>query len=81
MSFEEAETAFSDEEALLPDDVEHSTGEERFVLLGLSGALRLLTVVHCYRVDEEVIRSSQPGGLPDLSAPSMAHGGCDEARV
>jgi len=45
VSFEEAVTAFSDDEALL-----------RFVLLGLSGALRLLTVVHCYRVDDEVIR-------------------------
>jgi uncharacterized DUF497 family protein len=38
------------------DDLDHSTNEERFVLLGLSGTLRLLTVVHCYRVDDEVIR-------------------------
>jgi uncharacterized DUF497 family protein len=56
VSFEEAVTAFSDDEALLLDDPDHSTEEERFVLLGLSGALRLLTVVHCYRVDDEVIR-------------------------
>lgn len=56
VSFEEAVTAFSDEEALLLDDPDHSTDEERFVLLGLSGTLRLLTVVHCYRVDDEVIR-------------------------
>jgi uncharacterized DUF497 family protein len=56
VSFEEAVTAFSDDEALLLDDPDHSTDEERFVLLGLSGTLRLLTVIHCYRVDDEVIR-------------------------
>jgi uncharacterized DUF497 family protein len=56
VSFDEAVTAFSDDEALLLDDLDHSTNEERFVLLGLSGTLRLLTVVHCYRVDDEVIR-------------------------
>lgn len=56
VSFEEAVTAFSDDEALLLDDPDHSTDEERFVLLGLSGALRLLIVIHCYRVDDEVIR-------------------------
>jgi uncharacterized DUF497 family protein len=56
VSFEEAVTAFSDDEALLLDDPDHSTDEERFVLLGLSGALRLLTEIHCYRVDDEVIR-------------------------
>jgi uncharacterized DUF497 family protein len=40
VSFEEAVTAFSDDEALLLDDPDHSTDEERFVLLGLSGTLR-----------------------------------------
>ena len=35
VSFEEAVTAFSDDEALLLDDPDHSTDEERFVLLGL----------------------------------------------
>ena len=56
VSFEEAVSAFSDDEALLLDDPDHSTEEERFVLLGLSGTLRLLTVVHCNRVDDEVVR-------------------------
>jgi len=31
-------------------------GEERFVLLGLSAALRVLLVCHCYRKTDEVIR-------------------------
>jgi len=40
--FEEARTVFEDDEALLIPDPEHSIGEERFVLLGLSAALRVL---------------------------------------
>jgi uncharacterized DUF497 family protein len=55
ISFEEAVTAFSDDEALLLDDPDHSMDEERFILLGLSGTLRLLTVVHCYRDADDVI--------------------------
>lgn len=54
--FEEARTVFEDDEALLIPDPEHSTGEERFILLGLSVALRLLVVVHCERLDGEIIR-------------------------
>jgi uncharacterized protein len=55
VTFEEAQTVFSDAAALLLDDPEHSTGEERFLLLGLSATLRLLVVVHCYRADDGVI--------------------------
>ncbi|MEN9817944.1 MAG: hypothetical protein RLZ32_1824 [Gemmatimonadota bacterium] len=54
--FEEARTVFEDEEALLIPDPIHSVGEERFVLLGLSAASRVLVVVHCERADGEVIR-------------------------
>ena len=56
VSFTEAETVFSDEHALLVDDPEHSSQEERFALLGLSAKLRTLVVVHCYREEEAVIR-------------------------
>ena len=55
VSFEEAQTAFSDEGALLLDDPE-SANEDRFVLLGLSAKLRVLVVVHCYRGEDAVIR-------------------------
>jgi uncharacterized DUF497 family protein len=82
VSFDEAVTAFSDDEALLLDDLDHSTNEERFVLLGLSGTLRLLTVVHCYRVDDEFIRViSARRATPDLSASSTARGGCNETKL
>lgn len=56
VSFEEAQTAFSDERGVLIDDPEHSDDEDRFVLLGMSSALRVLVVCHCYRADGDVIR-------------------------
>ena len=56
VSFEEAKTVFFDERAKLIDDPDHSENEERFVLLGISSALRLLLVCHCYRSKGNVIR-------------------------
>ncbi len=41
VSFDEARDVFSDEEALLMADPDHSIEEERFVILGLSFRLRL----------------------------------------
>jgi len=56
VSFEEASTAFWDDHALVIDDPDHSLNEERFVLLGLSSDVRLVTVVHCFRGEDDVIR-------------------------
>lgn len=56
VSFTEAESVFADEHALVLDDPEHFNTEDRFVLLGLSAALRILVVVHCYRAGDSVIR-------------------------
>ena len=56
VSFDEAVTAFYDENALLIPDSEHSALEERFILLGVSRKLNLLLVSHCYRDNEETIR-------------------------
>ena len=49
-------TVFSDEKALLLDDPDHSDTEDRFILLGLSTALRILVVVHAYQDKAEQIR-------------------------
>ncbi|MEX2207281.1 MAG: BrnT family toxin [Myxococcota bacterium] len=55
VSFEEAQTVFYDERAvLIADDDEED--EERFLLLGLSATLRVIVVCHCYRARDEVIR-------------------------
>ena len=56
VSFDEAKSAFLDENARLIADEEHSDTEDRFILLGLSVQLRLLVVVHCYRESDNVIR-------------------------
>jgi uncharacterized DUF497 family protein len=56
VTFEEAQTAFLDGDALVIADPDHSDREDRFVLLGVSARLRLLVVVHAYRESEGVIR-------------------------
>jgi uncharacterized protein len=56
VSFEEAKSVFYDEFAVQFFDDEHSSEEERFLLLGLSSGTRLLIVCHCERDDGDVIR-------------------------
>lgn len=56
ISFEEAETVFYDEDALIISDPEHSQEEERFIILGFSQRANLLVVCHCYRSADMVIR-------------------------
>lgn len=56
VSFQEAASVFSDENARLIHDPDHSEAEDRFVLLGLSWSLRVLVVCHCYREAADVIR-------------------------
>ncbi len=56
VTFEEAQSVFFDDNALLIDDPDHSEREDRFVLLGFSFRLRVLVVCHCYRRGGDVIR-------------------------
>ena len=56
VSFEEARTPFLHENARVIPDPEHSSDEERFVLIGLSISVRVLVVCDCYRQSAEVIR-------------------------
>lgn len=56
ISFEEAQTVFYDDEALVRDDPDHSDYEERFIILGMSSKANMLVVCHCYRASETVIR-------------------------
>ncbi|MBR5692894.1 MAG: BrnT family toxin [Fibrobacter sp.] len=57
VSFEEAKTCFKDENAKVFFDVEHSSKEDRSILVGLSGILRTLVVVFTERqgIDAEHI--------------------------
>ncbi|MCL2387563.1 MAG: BrnT family toxin [Defluviitaleaceae bacterium] len=54
--FEEAASVFVlDEQETFIDD-EHSDDEERWIVIGVSQSLRLLTVIHCWREDDTMIR-------------------------
>lgn len=56
VSFDEAKSVFYDEFAVQFFDEEHSSNEERFLMLGISSNTRLLLVCHCEREHGEVIR-------------------------
>jgi uncharacterized protein len=52
--FEEAQQVFDDPEGIRYFDPGHSHGEDRFILIGLSGSGRLLIVIHCERSDDVI---------------------------
>lgn len=56
VSFEEAQSVFYDDFAVQFFDDEHSSAEERFLLLGMSTGARLLLVCHCERESGSIIR-------------------------
>jgi uncharacterized DUF497 family protein len=56
ISFEDAKTVFFDPNAKVIYDPDHSSEEDRFIILGLNKLLDLLVVCHCYKESEEKIR-------------------------
>lgn len=52
VSFEEAETVFSDPEWIWREDDTHSDEEDRYVVIGTSNWGRILVVVYCIRDDD-----------------------------
>lgn len=56
ISFEEAQTVFYDERAILFDDPDHSEYEERFLIIGMSNEKGVCIISHCYRGADEIIR-------------------------
>ena len=56
VTFDMARTVFYDDFAVQFFDHEHSSGEDRFLLLGMSSDARLLLVCLCEREDGDVIR-------------------------
>lgn len=56
VSFEEAQPDFHDELAIQFFDVEHSSEEDRFLLLGMSSEANLVLVCHCERAGGDVIK-------------------------
>ena len=56
VSFKEAKSVFFDEFAVQFFDSDHSSVEERFLMLGMSSGAKLLIVCHCERERGEIIR-------------------------
>jgi uncharacterized protein len=56
VTFEEAQSIFYDDFALQFYDDEHSSEEDRFLMLGMSSEARLLLVCHCERASGEIVR-------------------------
>jgi hypothetical protein len=56
VDFKEAETVFQDEMALELYDEEHSEYENRYIIIGISSKTRELTVCHCYKNGDDIIR-------------------------
>lgn len=54
--FSEASTVFYDENAREYYDPDHSEREDRFLMRGMSGKLRVLIVSYCYRESDKIIR-------------------------
>lgn len=51
VSFDEAATVFNDSLSVTFPDSDHSYGEERYVIIGVSNVNRLLIVAHTDRAD------------------------------
>jgi len=75
VSFDEARTVFFDERAKLIDDPDHSDGEDRFLLLGLSSAMRVVLVCHCLRGEDQLIRIISARKATPRESKSYAGGG------
>ena len=56
ITLNEAKSVFYDEDALVIPDPDHSKEEERFIITGRSGELRILVVIHCFRKTGSSIR-------------------------
>jgi uncharacterized protein len=76
--FDEAATAFGDPLSLTIADLDHSDGEERFVLLGQSFAGRLVVMIHTYRGESD---SSALESLPGMRGDPMKSDDQDDADM
>jgi hypothetical protein len=54
--FSEASTVFCDENSREYFDPDHSEEEDRYLMPGMSGNLRVLVVSFCYRESDQIIR-------------------------
>jgi uncharacterized DUF497 family protein len=60
VTFAEAATAFGDSRSITIPDPDHSTDEERFILIGRTSQHHLVVVVHVERGDTVRLISARP---------------------
>jgi len=60
VAFDGATTVFEDPSAITIADDTHSEDEERYIVIGLSDAQRILVVCHTYRGDVVRLISARP---------------------
>ncbi|MBI4482627.1 MAG: BrnT family toxin [Acidobacteria bacterium] len=65
VSFEEAVTAFGDPLSMNMPDPDHSEGEQRFIVLGMSDRYRLLVVCYAERPPRTRIISARLATRPE----------------
>ncbi len=65
VSFDEATTVFDDPLSVTIPDPDHSVGEQRFLLLGVSNRGRLLVVAHSERDDSIRIITARRADRPE----------------
>lgn len=59
VSFEEAATIFNDPRIATISDPDHSEDEERYVSIGMSVIMRLLSVIHTFRKERNRLISAR----------------------
>ena len=59
VSFEEAATIFNDPRIATISDPDHSDNEERYVSIGMSVIMRLLSVIHTFRKERNRLISAR----------------------
>jgi len=65
LTFEEASTVFRDPLALLMPDPDHSLGEERYVLLGMSDRQKIIVVAFAERPPRTRLISARRASGPE----------------
>ena len=69
--FEEAQTVFDAPHSRVFVDPEHSEEEERFIIIGMSSAARLVVVIHCHRQTAEFNNSHHLGACGKQERPDF----------
>lgn len=75
VSFDEVKTIFYSEHALIFDDPDHSSSEDRFIIVGFSSQGKLLLSCFCERCEGNIIRIISARKLSKKEAKNFSKGG------